>query len=227
MKCPNCSETDHAPAAVFCHMCGKKILPSVPGKKGNLKKGIIVGAFLILLGIVIGAAVVFLIDNYEPSHYEIPTYEEPTYEEPMYEEPTYEEPQHEVHSYEEDRVISIVREFCKASVSNDYEALSNLYAEYVDRYHNAYNLSKQEVVEKHENYDSKFGVYGKYINVRWNTLRVDRLSDDEISVVYTEDYSIDREDKTKYSKFVLEEHLILNSDYKIISIYEVQLQKER
>lgn len=124
---------------------------------------------------------------------------------------------------DKNRVINVIEEFNNAYASNDFATLSAVYANNVERFHNAYNLSNSEVVEKYKNYDTKFGVYEKHISVRWNTLQVENLPDDELSVVFVEDYSIERVDKSKKSIYVLEEHLILDSDYKIKSIYDVHL----
>lgn len=128
---------------------------------------------------------------------------------------------------DKDRVINIINTFNEAYTANDFSTLSSLYSENVTRYHDAYNLSNAEVVEHYRNYDSRFGVYAKHISVRWESLQIERLSDDDLSVVIVEDYSIDRVDNSKYSIFVLEEHLILDNDYKIKSIYDIQLSKAR
>lgn len=128
---------------------------------------------------------------------------------------------------DENKVVNTINTFNNAYATNDFYTLSNVYSENVTRFHDAYNLSNAEVVGKYRKYDSKFGVYGKHINVRWNTLQIERMSDEELSVVYVEDYSIDRVDNAKYSIFVLEEHLILDEDYRIKSIYDVQLSKTR
>jgi hypothetical protein len=128
---------------------------------------------------------------------------------------------------DENSVINTINTYNNACSSNDFYSLSNVYSENVIRFHDAYNLSNAEVVGKFRKYDSIFGVYGKHFNVRWNTLQIEQLPDEELSVVYVEEYSIDRVDKSKYSIFVLEEHLILDKDYRIKSIYEVQLSKMR
>ena len=128
---------------------------------------------------------------------------------------------------ERNEVMSTIIRFNNAYMSNDFEALSKIFAKSVARYHDAYNLTNTEVVGKFKNYDKKFGVYGKHVSVRWNTLQIDKIPDNELSVVFVEDYSIDREDNTKNSVFVLEEHIILDKDYRIKSIYDVQLEKRR
>lgn len=130
-------------------------------------------------------------------------------------------------SINEDKVLEVINKFNDAYATNDYVILSLVYSDYVDRFHNAYNLSNSQVIEKYRNYDKKFGVYAKHINVRWNTLHIEKISEDELAVVFIEDFSIDRVDNTKYSIFELEEHLILDSDYKIKSIYDNQLSKRK
>lgn len=126
-----------------------------------------------------------------------------------------------------EQVINTIKTHTDAYVSNDFDAISRVYASQVTRYHNAYNLTNQEVVGKYRDYDQMFGVYAKHASIRWNTLQIERLSAKEISVVFVEDYSIDRADNSKYSIFVLEEHLVLDEDYKIKSIYDVQLEKRK
>ena len=128
-------------------------------------------------------------------------------------------------TYEKEKVKETINTFNMAIESNDFYELSNVYADNVERYHDAYHLTNDEVIEKSKRYDGTFGVVAKHTSVRWNTLIVDRVSDDAISVVYTEDYSIDRMDKSKKSKFVLEKHLLLDNDYKIKSIYDVTLKQ--
>lgn len=40
-------------------------------------------------------------------------------------------------------------------------------------------------------------------------------------------YSIDRQDKSKYSVFVLEKHFVIDSAYHIVSVYDNQLSKSK
>ena len=126
---------------------------------------------------------------------------------------------------EKNMVINTIELYNLAYMSNDFSTLSTLYADRVERFHDAYNISNAEVIEKCKKYDATFGVTGKHTSVRWNTLEVEKLPGNFFSIVYIEDYSIDRKDKTKYSKFVLEKHMILNHNYTITSIYDVQLSK--
>ena len=161
-----------------------------------------VGIVLFCLGLLIGGCVIMWWSQYNTSDSNTST----TIEADQF--------------HDEDMARHTIQKFSDAFESNDFGSLATVFADYVTRYHRAYNLSNYEVVEKYKNYDSKFGVYGKHISVRWNTLQVDRISEDELSVVYIEDFSIDRFDKTKCSEFVLERHLILDNEYKIKSIYD-------
>lgn len=197
MKCPNCKETDHAPDAGFCHVCGCK-----------LKKRRYYGIWFVLSAIAF-ISLFFLIkdDIFQLSA-------------------SNNEPNLEL-SNEKNQVKNAIRRLCEAEEQNNFEIIANAYADKVNRYHDKYNVSNSEVVSSYKKYDKTFGVYGKHINIRWNSLQVNRISDYELSVIFIEDYHIDRTDKTKYSKFVLEKHILLDKDYRIKSIYDVQLSKGR
>lgn len=62
--------------------------------------------------------------------------------------------------------MSTIIRFNNAYKSNNYEALSKIFARNVERYHDAYNLTNTGVVGIFKNYDRKFGVYGKHVSVR-------------------------------------------------------------
>lgn len=198
MKCPVCNETNHASDAVFCHMCGSRLV------KSNMHLGIIV-VILVFLAIIAGIIVYF---NNKQTLYSVTPSPVPT-------ETNYEQ-----------KVRNTVQSLCEATVSNDYGKLSELYAYHVKRYHSIYDVSNGEVVNKYRGYDNKFGVYAKRASIRWNTLQICKIADG-YSVVYVEDYHIDRADKSKYSDFVLEKHIELDANFKIVSEYDLQLNKSK
>lgn len=101
-----------------------------------------------------------------------------------------------------------------------------LFATRVDRYFNDRDDTVEQVAQHYANYDGTFGVYGKHSKVRWNTLSYYK-SGSRYVVTYIEDYTIDRYDDSKYSIFVLEKHIELNEDFKVVSIYDVQLSKTK
>ena len=126
-----------------------------------------------------------------------------------------------------DKVVELIKQFAEEEANDDIEAISLFYADIVQRYFNQYNVSKSKIVENYRKYNETFGVYGKHIDIRWNTMQVQSLQGNEVSVIYVEDFSIDRVDKTKKSKFVIEKHLLFNKDYKIVSVYDVQLSSSK
>lgn len=193
MKCKNCGE-EIASNSKFCEHCGTKIMKV--GKKGAILW--LWGCVAFLIGVVIWTIQVH--NDNETADNKIGQ-----------------------NWYDVERVKNTIETHNKAYAENDFVTISSVYSDKVSRYHNAYGLSNSEVVEKYKNYDKKFGVYGKHINVRWNTLQIERISDDELSVIYVEDYRIDRYDTSQCSIYILKHHLILDSDYKIKSIYDNHL----
>lgn len=105
-----------------------------------------------------------------------------------------------------------------------WSMVHQLFAPNVERYHDSRNETVDQVAQHYAKYDDVFGVYGKHSKPRWNTLTYYK-SGNRYIVTYIEDYTIDRYDNSKYSIFVLEKHIELNSDFKIVSVYDVQKSK--
>ena len=196
MKCPKCGETDHASDAIFCHMCGNR-LPE-PSKGIGWKI-----LLLILICLVVVASCIGIIwmsnDNNNEGSYSVNTNND-----------------NEV----ENNVKSVINEFCKLSRTCDVGLVYKLYAGYIERYHDSYGISVDSVANCYMIYDSMFDVIGnKYSDVRWDTFSYEKVAD-RIYVTYTEDYSIERADNSKYSIFVIRKHIVMNGDYKIVSVYD-------
>ena len=130
----------------------------------------------------------------------------------------------------ESGVRSFIQDFIRLTEASSeqeiYSLVSKLYAPSVKRYHSAYDVGSSYVADCYKNYDEKFGVYGKHCSVRWNTVSFYE-SNGSIWLTYVEDYTIDRYDSSKYSVFVLEKHFELNKDFKVLSVYDVQLSKSK
>lgn len=124
-------------------------------------------------------------------------------------------------------VLNVVERYCTAICENDFTTLASLYAPTVERYQDAYNKERDYVIGCHQRYDNTFKVYGKHSSIRRETFKMEPISNDRVSVVVVEDYSIDREDKSKYSVFVLEKHFVIDSAYHIVSVYDNQLSKSK
>ena len=198
-KCLKC-KADNPDDAKFCHMCGYAL-------KNNSNILVKVLACFVVIAIIAGGVVLLILINDGQSTYTYNT------------EPVLTETNYETH------IRNTIQTLCDATTNNDYGRIADVYAYNVKRYHGIYNVTKYEVVERYKNYDKKFGVYGKHTSVRWNTLRVWKNSDGGYFVVYVEDYHIDRYDNSKYTDYVLEKHLELDKDYKVVSVYDNQLSK--
>lgn len=124
-------------------------------------------------------------------------------------------------------VLNVVERYCTAICENDFTTLASLYAPTVERYQDAYDKDRDYVIGCHQRYDNTFKVHGKHSSIRRETFKMEPISNDRVSVVVVEDYSIDREDKSKYSVFVLEKHFVIDSAYHIVSVYDKQLAKSK
>ena len=122
-------------------------------------------------------------------------------------------------------VQNLIERYCNAICENDFVTLASLYAPMVERFQDAYNKDRDYVIGCHQRYDKKFKVYGKHSSIRWDSFEMRMLNNGQLSVTVVEDYSIDREDKNKYSVFVLEKHFIIDPSYHIVSVYDNQLSK--
>lgn len=121
---------------------------------------------------------------------------------------------------DENRIRNVVSSYCTAICENDLETLSSLYAPSILRYQDDYNKDRDFVIRCHQRYDSTFKVYVKNSSLRWDSFKMDRASSGFVNVVIVEDYSIDRQDKSKYSVFVLLKHFTIDSTYHIVSVYD-------
>lgn len=130
----------------------------------------------------------------------------------------------------ESSIRSFINEYTMLAETSDtqliYRLVSKIYAPSVKRYFSAYDVSSDYVADCYNKYDETFGVYGKHSSVRWNTVSFTE-SNGTIQLTYVEDFSIDRYDPSKYSIFVLEKHFELNRDFKVVSVYDVQLSKSK
>ena len=97
----------------------------------------------------------------------------------------------------------------------------------MDRFQDAYDKDREYVLDCHRRYDKKFKVYGKHSSIRWDSFEMTLLSNGYVKVSIIEDYSIDRQERNKYSVFVLEKHFLFDTSYHIVSVYDKQLSKAK
>lgn len=128
--------------------------------------------------------------------------------------------------FNERKIRDVIGAYCRAIADNDFETLNNVYASHVERFQDARDKDREYVIGCHKRYDEKFKVLRKYSSLRWETFTMSELaSGDRVGVSIVEEYSIDRKEQDKYSMFVLEKHFVLNKQYQIVSVYDVQLEK--
>jgi hypothetical protein len=203
MKCSKCGESDHAIDAIYCHICGNRLQKTSKGIGWKI-------LLLILICLVVVASCIGIIwmsnDNNNDGSYSVNTNND-----------------NEV----ENNVKSVINEFCKLSRTCDVGLVYKLYAGYIERYHDSYGISVDSVANCYMIYDSMFDVIGnKYSDVRWDTFSYEKVAD-RIYVTYTEDYSIERADNSKYSIFVIRKHIVMNGDYMIVSVYDDILERHK
>ena len=125
--------------------------------------------------------------------------------------------------------VRTIARYSKAIEENDFETISQSYAAQVRRYFKATDISNAKVVRDFKNYDQKFGVSGKHVNIRWETWETELLPNGEMLVDFIEDYKNDIVDSTKSKKsdYVLHYHVILDKEGKIVSIYYDELPNNK
>ena len=195
-QCPRCNALNPDDAR-YCHMCGYAF---------KCKRNALIVALMciMVIAIIVGGVVLLINDQLGNKHGKVVELNA---------------------ANPEKSVRNTIQTLCDAKINNDYGKFATVFAVNVKRFHGIYNVTRDEVVERYRNYDDKFGVFGKCTSVRWNTLQIWKNSAGGYSVEYVEDYHIDRYDASKYTDFVLEKHLELDEDYKIVSIYDNQLSR--
>ena len=119
--------------------------------------------------------------------------------------------------------------YSKAIEENDFETISQSFAAQVRRYFKSTDISNAKVVRDFKNYDQKFGVSSKHVNIRWETWETELLPNGEMLVDFIEDYKNDILDSTKSKKsdYVLHYHVVLDQEGKIVSIYYDELPNNK
>ncbi len=181
--------------STFCEFCGLDLR-----KKNSSNAGLIVGIILGVLVLVGGGifAAIYFAGNSDSDGSDFP---------------------------DKDKVVSQIKRFSRAVDMDDFGTISDCYAEEIERYHNDRNTSNQSVVKDYRNYNKTFGVYNKRTSIRDGSFDINLINDSTVSVVYIEDFHIDRYDENQFKDFVLKKHVKMNKDYRITSIYDDQLEK--
>ncbi|MBR6018144.1 MAG: TIR domain-containing protein [Paludibacteraceae bacterium] len=125
------------------------------------------------------------------------------------------------------RVKQVLEQYARSIVEKDFDALDTLYAPQLERFQDATNLSREKVIEKHESYEQAFSAVIRSADYRWETLKVIPLANGRTDVECVQDFRIQRTaNSRKPNYYVLEQHFVLDRDYRIVSVFDIhQSQK--
>ena len=118
----------------------------------------------------------------------------------------------------------IIEHYYKSILEENWDELEKLYTSKLNRFFDSFDLSKEEAVQNARNYKKWFGVIDYKLKVRWDTFE-QYESGGSWYLNYKIDLDLNRKDKSKKSKFVLEMKVVLDSNGKVESIYENILSK--
>lgn len=126
------------------------------------------------------------------------------------------------------RVRKVLEQYARNVVEKDFAALETLYAPHLERFQESTNVTREKVIESHQNYEQKFSAVIRSATYRWETLKVIPLANGNADVVCVQDFHLQRTaNSTKPNYYVLEQHFRLNSDYQIVSVFDIQVSKTR
>lgn len=117
-------------------------------------------------------------------------------------------------------VPSIIEAYYDAYLASNWSALRPMYCDTLSRFFSNFDAPVEVAMSAAEDYDQKFKVLEKSLQVRWETLDIKERGDGSLVCQYVMDYNLVRKDRTKPSAFVLEIVCVINPDGCISSIYE-------
>ncbi len=116
-------------------------------------------------------------------------------------------------------VEEYLRNYFSVLKKEEFWKLNDIYADYLERYYHKFNVEKNWVINDVNNYKKKFKVNSVDYKIDWGSVTVyNSLGYTLVSVEM--DYQLDRQEKSKPSFFHLKLFMKINSDGKIVSLYE-------
>ena len=120
------------------------------------------------------------------------------------------------------RVKQVLEQYARSIVEKDFEALDTLYAPQLERFQEASNMSREKVIESHQNYEQKFSAVIRSATYRWETLKIIPLANGRTDVECVQDFRLQRTaNSRKPNYYVLEQHFVLDRDYRIVSVFDI------
>lgn len=117
-------------------------------------------------------------------------------------------------------IKKVVNNYYSTLASRDYSNLRNFYTSVLDRYYTEFNITSESAVNNAMTYWTKFKIVSVRNIINWNTFYATTLSDGCINVIFSMDYFIEREERTKAKKFALDINILFTPELRIKSIYE-------
>lgn len=118
----------------------------------------------------------------------------------------------------------LILSYYEVLFNKEWHLLEAKYAQEMKRYFSEFNINRHEAIKASQVYYEKFEVKSVDFDIRWDSFKVTPLKQGT-KVEFLMDYSIERQDKSKPSSFLLEMIIEFNDDGKIYSIYENILRK--
>lgn len=113
-----------------------------------------------------------------------------------------------------DRIRKLVDEYWHAFMSNDFSTLERLYAPSIEHFYYIDSAKSRDLaMEDHRNAAGLIEDHMKPLPLRWETLKIERISSNRIEAVIDEDCEFDQSEST------LKTHYLINSDYQIVGIW--------
>lgn len=127
----------------------------------------------------------------------------------------------------DEKIKNLILHYYYYADNGMFTEMSEMYAPILKRYFNQFNLEKSDALKNAQSYNQKFGVTNTHSDVNLNSLKINRLENGNYSVSYIMNYTLNRIHKEKPSHFILNIIIEINTNYKIESIYENILAKNR
>lgn len=122
--------------------------------------------------------------------------------------------------HREDKCKDFVERYCDATNHHNYPEIEKLYASHIQRYYSSYNISRDSVMQCYKKYEEKFRAHNPNVIVDWNTLEIQLTKDGLVSLSFLESYTMDREDESRCSMWIIEKFFLLDKDNQIVQEYE-------
>ena len=123
-------------------------------------------------------------------------------------------------------LVQKIDTYTRAAQDNNFDLLSQMYADTVRRYINYTNQNKRKVINFYSSFDSGRNAIGKHISLRKNTLTTKNLPNGEVFVDYVEDFKVVKQDSTEVS-YVVHRIVTFDKEGKIVSVLEDVLPQSK